>query len=48
MDDKKKEEALKRIVEFIDYVKVQPNVPSANNYDEEKALNLNRKEVKRR
>jgi len=46
MDDKKKKDTHKRIAEFIDRVKVQHKMKSANNYDEEKALNLNRKEVK--
>jgi hypothetical protein len=46
MDSKKKREAFNRIAEFIDYVKVQPKVKSANNHNKEKMLNLNRKEVK--
>ncbi len=45
MDSKKKKEALNRIAELIDYVKVQPKVKSANNVSKEKILYFNKKEV---
>jgi DNA polymerase III alpha subunit (gram-positive type) len=46
MDNKKKREALNKIAEFIDYVKVQPKVKSANLVGKEKILYFNKKEVK--
>lgn len=46
MDNKKKEEIIKRLAEFIDYIKVQHEVESANSNSKEKILNFNRKEVK--
>lgn len=46
MDNKKKREAFNRIAEFIDYVKVQPKVESANSTGKGKLLYFNRKEVK--
>ena len=41
-----KKEAFQRIAEFIDYVKVQHEMKSANSNKKEKLLNFNRKEVK--
>ena len=46
MDNKKKREVLNRIAEFIDYVKVQPKVKSANLVGKEKPFYFNRKKVK--
>ena len=45
MDNKKKKDACKRIAEFIDYVKVQHKMKSADNISKEKILYFNKKEV---
>jgi len=44
INDKQKDPH-KRIAEFIDYVKIQHDMKSANSIKKEKILNFNRKEV---
>jgi len=45
MDNNKKKDAHNKIAEFIDYVKIQHDMKSANSIKKEKILNFNRKEV---
>jgi len=46
MDSKKKKDMFNRLAEFIDYVKVQQKVESANSTGKGKLLYFNRKEIK--
>ena len=46
MDNNKKKDAHNKIAEFIDYVKVQQKVKSANFTGKEKIVYFNKKEVK--